>query len=191
MIYRFIAAFALIAFIIGSVLLSGQHERTAIPSPIVSQQLPLEPQGYAAKHARLVQTGPDGRPLYVVEAEEMQQRPDAGTVELAQVQVGFRDDGGNLWTATGDHGSVGQETGQVDLEGNVHVNGLLPGTQDEAQLATERLHVDTQVQNVRTSDQVTMVTSNQRSQLRAQGLFADLKSGRVRLLSAVHGVFLP
>jgi LPS export ABC transporter protein LptC len=191
MIYRFIAALTLIAFIVGSVLLSGQRERTAPAAASVVREAPQEPEGYAARHARLVQTGPDGQPLYIVEAEEMQQRPADGTVELSQVQVGFKDDGGNLWKASGDHGSLGQTTGQVDLEGNVHVHGVLPGTQSEAQMATERLHVDTQAQKVRTLDPVTLVTSDQRSWLASHGLYADLKSGRVRLESNVRGMFLP
>jgi lipopolysaccharide export system protein LptC len=190
-IYRVMAALALIALIGGFVLLGGQHEHSPSPSPVITREIPQEPDGYAAKDARLVQTGPDGRPLYIVEAEHMQQHPGLGTVDMEQVQVGFHDDTGNLWQATGNHGVLGQTTGQVDLAGNVHAYGLLPGTQNEANLNTEHLHVDTQAQKVRTQDPVTMVTSDQHNQVHSLGLYADLKTGHVVLESNVHGVYLP
>jgi LPS export ABC transporter protein LptC len=190
MIYRIIAALALIAIILGSLLHRG-GQRTTVPALAVSQEIPQDPEGYAARHARLIQTGPDGQPLYTVDAEAMQQRPDEGTVELEQVKVGFRDDGGNLWKAWGNHGSLGQDTGQVDLVGDVQVEGLLPGTQDEAHMATETLHVDTRAQIVHTTESVTMITSNRHSQLRSHGLYVNLKNGHVRLESAVHGTYVP
>jgi LPS export ABC transporter protein LptC len=190
MIYRIITALTFLAMFVGSVLLGGQLDRApSAQAPI--REASVRDQGYEARHARLIQTGDDGRPLYTVEAEAMQQLPNQGTVEFEQVRVGFRDDSGNLWNAWGDHGELGQATGQVDLVGNVQVAGLLPGTTDQAHLATERLHVDTQAQIVRSQETVTMTTSDQRSRLQSHGLRADLKSGHVLLESAVHGIFVP
>lgn len=188
MIYRIITALTFLAVVVGSVLLGGQQ---APSTEAIIREAAVHDQGYAARHARLVQTGPDGRPMYTVEAEAMKQLPDEGTVQLEQVRVGFRDDTGNMWNAWGDHGELGQATGQVDLIGNVQVAGLLPGTTDVAHLATERLHVDTQAQIVRTQETVTMSTSDQHYRVRSHGLFADLKSGHVEFESAVHGIYVP
>jgi LPS export ABC transporter protein LptC len=190
MIYRIIAALTLVALIVGSMLLGAPHEHT-LPTQAASREVPHETEGYAARHARLIQTGPDGHPLYTVDAEDIRQRPDEGTVELETVKVGFRDETGNLWKAWGDHGRLGQATGQVDLQGNVRVAGLLPGTTDEAHMATERLHVDTQAQVMHTQDPVVMSTSDQRNRLQSRGLFANLKSGHVFFRSAVHGTYIP
>jgi LPS export ABC transporter protein LptC len=191
MIYRFIAALALIAAIVG-VIWSGERERVVPATQVQSRDEGQGQQpGYAARHARLIQTGPDGHPLYTVEAESMRQQPADSTVELEQVHLGFVDDGGNLWKAWGDHGSLGQDTGQVDLVGNVHVAGLLPGTQNEAHLHTERLHVDTQAHLLHTTEPVIMTTADERATLAAHGLTADLRSGHVRLKSEVHGTYLP
>jgi len=189
MIYRIVTALAVIAVIVGSVLLGGQIERTPSSPGLVRET--LHDPGYAARHARLVQTGPDGQPLYTVEAETMRQLPNQGTVELEQVRLGFKDDSGNLWNAWGDRGELGQATGQVELVGNVQVAGMLPGTTNEAYLATERLHVDTQAQIVRTQDTVTMSTSDQHNRLQAHGLEANLKTGHVHLESAGHGLYVP
>lgn len=190
MIYRIITALTFLAVAVGSVLLNNQMQQTP-GTQNATHEAPLHDPGYAARHARLIQTGPDGLPLYTVDAEAMQQLPNEGTVELEQVRVGFRDDSGHMWNAWGDHGELGQATGQVDLIGNVQVAGILPGTTDEAHLATERLHVDTRAQVVQTQDAVTMSTSDNRNRVQAHGLFADLKTGRVELVSAVHGVYVP
>jgi LPS export ABC transporter protein LptC len=190
MIYRIITAVTFLALVVGSVFLSNEIEHApSTQAPI--REAAVHDQGYEARHARLVQTGDDGRPLYTVEAEAMQQLPNEGTVEFEQVRVGFRDDSGNLWNAWGDHGELGQATGQVDLAGNVQVAGLLPGTSDQAHLATDRLHVDTQAQIVRSQETVTMTTSDQHSRLQSHGFTADLKSGHVLLESAVHGIYVP
>jgi LPS export ABC transporter protein LptC len=188
MIYRIITALTFLAVVVGSMLLGGKNTPS---TQSVIHESAVRDQGYAARHARLVQTGPDGRPLYTVEAEAMQQLPDEDTVLLEQVRLGFRDDTGNMWNAWGDHGQLAQPTGQVELVGNVQVAGVLPGTTDEAHLATERLHVDTQEKTVRTREVVTMSTSDQHYHVRSRGMFADLRSGRVHLESEVHGVYVP
>lgn len=190
MIYRVITALTFLAVVVGSVLLSNQIEQNPAAQN-VSREAAVHDPGYAARHARLVQTGPDGLPLYTVDAESMQQLPNEGVVELEQVRVGFRDDTGHMWNAWGDHGELGQNTGQVDLVGNVQVAGLLPGTTDVAHLATERLHVDTRAQIVQTEEPVTMTTSDQHNRVQSRGLLANLKDGHVELLSAVHGVYVP
>lgn len=189
MIYRIALALALIALVVGSLLLGGSRERA--PSPLVTREVPREQEGYAARHARLVQTGPDGQPMYTVEADAMQQHPSAGTVELTQVHVTFKDDGGHTWDAVGDQGSLGQTTGQVDLVGHVKIHGLLPGTREQAHLETHRLQVDTQTQLVRSREPVTMRNADSRYVLQSRGLVANLKNGHVELESAVHGTYKP
>src|SRR4029077_2048096 len=87
---------------------------------------PLHGPGYAARKARLIQTGPDGQPLYTLDAAQIQQQPNQGTVDLQQVLLGFRDTSGNAWTARADRGQLSQGSGVVQLEGDVQVVGALP-----------------------------------------------------------------
>ncbi|MGH8265846.1 MAG: LPS export ABC transporter periplasmic protein LptC [Steroidobacteraceae bacterium] len=187
MIYRLLAVVAAVALIVGVVLLSGPQRESAAPAR-VGGAAPLDP-GYEALTARLVQTGPDGQPLYTLDAAQIHQQPDNSTVQLEQVQMGFRDTNGDQWTARAERGELGQDTGIVQLDGSVHVTGVLPGTQDEAQISTEHLSFDTHAQVVATRDPVTLVVSGR--SLSAQGLVASLKERRVQLESAVHGSFLP
>jgi LPS export ABC transporter protein LptC len=185
-IYRLVVVLAVLALIGGIVFLSGAPREAAAPS---AAGAPVRDPGYAASNARLVQTGPDGQPLYTLDAARISQQPDQTTVELSDVQMGFRATGGEQWTARAAHGALGQDTGVVELDGSVHVAGLLPGTQDPAEIATEHLAFDTRTQIASTADPVTLSVSGR--ELHATGLIARLKEGRVQLESAVHGSYLP
>jgi lipopolysaccharide export system protein LptC len=186
MIYRLAAVLAVLALIVGVVLLSGPQREAAAPS---AAGAPLHDPGYAARSARLVQTGPDGAPLYSLDAAQIHQQPDQSTVVLEQVHLGFRAASGDQWTARAERGELGQDTGVVQLDGAVHVAGLLPGTQDPAEISTEHLSFDTRTQIASTPDAVTLTVSGH--ELHAIGLIARLKEGRVQLESAVHGSYLP
>jgi LPS export ABC transporter protein LptC len=186
MIYRLVALLAALALIVGVVLLSAP-QRGPVSQAAVGA-LAQEP-GYAARDARLVQTGADGRPLYTLDAAQITQQPDRDSVQLERVRLGFRDASGDEWTADADHGELGEDSGIMELDGSVHVAGVLPGTQQPAQISTEHLSFDTRAQVASTRDPVTLVMSGRN--LSAQGLVANLKDGRVQLESAVHGSFLP
>jgi LPS export ABC transporter protein LptC len=186
MIYRLLPVLALLALIIGVVVLSGPQREPAAAATIAEA---VRDPGYAARNARLVQTGPDGAPLYTLNAAQIRQEPDEGRVDMQQVQLGFRDAAGNNWTARGAHGAMGQQTGVIELDGAVHVSGIVPGTQDTTDISSEHISFDTNAQLVTTHDPVTVIMSGRR--LEAQGLVADLKERHVQLESAVHGSFLP
>ena len=186
MIYRLLAPFALVALIVGVVVLSGPQRESSAPAIAGG---PLHDPGYAARKARLIQTGPDGHPLYTLDAAQIQQQPNQGTVDLQQVLLGFRDTSGNQWTARADRGQLAQGSGVVQLEGDVRVAGAAPDSGEPTEISTEHLAFDTQAQIVTTHDPVTLLMSGR--QLHAQGLVASLKERHVQLESAVHGSFLP
>jgi LPS export ABC transporter protein LptC len=104
------------------------------------------------------------------------------------VQLGFRDAEGNQWTARAERGELTQGSGVVQLDGDVHVAGTLPGTGEPTEIASEHLAVDTDAQIVTTQAPVTIVMTGR--ELEARGLTANLKERRVHLESAVHGAFL-
>jgi len=186
MIYRIVALLALLALIVGVVVLTGPQRESTAPSTGAG---PPHDPGYSALQARLVQTGADGLPLYTLDAAHIQQQPDQGIVDLEQVKLGFRDSSGNEWTARALRGEVAQDSGVVQLDGDVHVDGRLPGNDAPAQMISEHLAYDTSTQIVSTHEPVTLVLSGR--QLNATGMTANLKDRHVQLESAVHGSFLP
>lgn len=184
MIYRIFAILTIVAVIAASLLLSG--EQSGAPTSTTVQQTGWE-EGYAAQNARLVQTGPDGKPLYTLSAATIRQRPNQDQVQLTQVQMTFRDPNGIPWTASADQGTLQQAAGQVVLSGNVQVAGTPDETRGPARISTSTLAVDLHSDQVRTGDPVTLLWAG--ASLNSTGLIADLKDYRVQLESRVHGTF--
>jgi LPS export ABC transporter protein LptC len=184
MIYRIFAALVFIVVIGGTVLLGGQQSETA---PTVVEE-PRDP-GYAAHNAKLVQTGSDGHPLYTLDADVIRQQPNENTIQVENATLGFYDANGSLWTARGERGEVGQDTGVVELSDDVHVNGTPQGSQQPAEILTNRLAFDTNTKVASTNDAVTLTWSGQ--EMRGKGMRATLNDGRVQLESAVHGKAVP
>jgi LPS export ABC transporter protein LptC len=185
MIYRIFAALVFIVVMGGTIFFGGPQGGATTPT-IVEE--PHDP-GYAARGAKLVQTGADGRPLYTVDADVIRQQPNDNTVELENARLGFYDSSGGLWKARGERGQVGQDTGVVELSGDVHVNGTPAGTLQPAEIVTNLLAFDTNTKIASTRDAVTLTWSGQ--EIKGKGMRAALNDGRVQLESAVHGIAVP
>ena len=80
MIYRLAALAAVVALIVGMVLLTAPQPESVARA---ATGQPLHDPGYSAQQARLVQTGVDGRPVYTLDADQIQQRPDRGYGRLS------------------------------------------------------------------------------------------------------------
>ncbi|HVW68026.1 MAG TPA: LPS export ABC transporter periplasmic protein LptC [Steroidobacteraceae bacterium] len=186
MIYRIFAVLVFVVVIGGTIVFGGQQNETTVPTTI---EEPLRDPGYAARDAKMVQTGPDGRPLYTLDADVIRQQPDDNTIQLEKATLGFYDANGSLWTARGEHGEVGQNTGKVELTGDVHVSGTPQGSKSPLEIATDRLAFDTNTKIASTRDPVTIMWSGQ--QIRGKGMRATLNDGRMQLESAVHGLAVP
>src|SRR5262249_3057896 len=155
MIFRVLAALLFIAVIAGSFWLGGEQRETTSTTTVEPSSVDL---GYSARNAVVVETGTDGLPLYTLNAELVRQHPRDG-VEFEQVQMSFRDANGQIWQGRADRGDLTTETGTVDLTGDVHVNGVLPGSEEPAELTTEKLSVDTHEDIIATSEPVTVNSS--------------------------------
>jgi lipopolysaccharide export system protein LptC len=182
MIYRVLSLVGAVALLVGMIMIAApSHESSAV---LVG---PVHDPGYSAQLARIVQTGADGKPVYTLDATQIQQLPNDGVIQLQQVQLGFRDPSGNQWSARAARGEITQDSGVVQLDGDVHIFGQLPGTSDQATIISEHLVYDTKAQVVSTREPVRLVMSGR--ELNATGLTASLKDRRVQLESAVHGTF--
>ncbi|HKT71468.1 MAG TPA: LPS export ABC transporter periplasmic protein LptC [Steroidobacteraceae bacterium] len=185
MIFRIFTALFFIGIIVGSIVL-GSPQREAVSATTVQES--DGDLGYSARQARLTETGPDGTPIYTMDADAIRQHPGEG-VEADQVRLTFRDTEGNLWHARADRGELGQDTNKVDLAGNVVVSGIVPDGSDDAQILTQALQVDMPGAVVQTHDPVVLLWGGQ--EIKARGLVARLKERRVQLESSIHGTFSP
>jgi len=185
MIFRVFIALLFIGIIAGSFWLGGEQRETTATTTVEPSNADL---GYSARNAVLVETGADGFPMYTLNANVVRQHPNDG-VEFEQVVMSFRDPDGQTWKGRADHGQLATDTGKVDLTGNVHVNGLLPGSAVPADLATDKLSVDTHENVISTPERVSV--SSPGRLLTSKGLVATLKEHHLVLESNVRGTFTP
>jgi LPS export ABC transporter protein LptC len=184
MIYRLVVALVFVGIIVGTVLLGRQQGGSSTKTPIEATD---GVAGYAARKAVLVETGADGRPIYTLDADLIRQRPNDRRVQLDVVRMSYRASDGNEWKVRADSGQIRDDGALIELYGHVHVDGLLPGSDEPAQIQTSVLTLDTKAEIVRTKAPVVLKWGAR--QLEASGLEADLKSRSVKLESRVHGFF--
>ena len=185
MIFRVLAGLLFAVIIAGSFWLGGEQRETASTTTVEPANSDL---GYSARNATLIETGPDGLPMYTLKSDLIRQHPGDG-VEFEPVQLTFRDADGQIWKGRAEQGELTTETNKVELTGNVHVDGLLPGSAQPADLATEKLFVDTR-ENVISTPEPVVINSTGR-QLKSVGLVATLNEHHLLLESDVRGIFTP
>jgi LPS export ABC transporter protein LptC len=190
MIYRVLAVLAGLAAIAAAwVLLDQKQLMGAIEPAAPKEAKKSEVPGYSARHAEIVETGKDGRPMYIVKAETVRQIPDAQSIMLETVRLEMRDESGQRWTARSDYGQIFQQSEDVQLTGDVLVSGTFKGSKDPAEISTERLSFNTQNNIVKTNSPVTLAW--QGKNIHSTGMIANLKDQSLRLESSVHGLFTP
>jgi len=185
-IFRIFATLALLALIGGSLLLGRQSRDAETP---VAAGRPAEDLGYGARDAQLIETGTDGRPKYTLNAKLIEQHPKDDSVQPNIVHMILDDVDGNRWTVDAQRGDIVHGGDNIDLTGEVHVSGVLPGTDEPADITSDRLSFDTRTDVVTTKDPVTFVWAGR--QIHSVGIVASLKDSHVQLESAVHAIFQP
>ena len=185
MIWRIFFVCTLVIVAAVSVFNKGRRPPSdAITTPVE----PLQP-GYYIKGARITEMGPDGLPLYRVEAEHIEQDPADNGIRLEQLTLTYRTPEARDWTLTAARGFVPPDSKTLNLAGNVRIVGQPVPDMQPAVVYTERLTIDTETNVASTRDRVDIEWGTRR--LSTMGLVADLKTERLRLESAVHGRFVP
>ena len=169
----------------GWIMLNREQNGPAVPPAGPAQPSP----GYSAREAELIETGPDGHPLYTLHAARILQEPASEVTALEQVQMQFHDRQGNVWNGRADQGRIVDQAAQIELNGNVVISGRAPGTEQPLSISSEQFAIDTHTEIVTTDDPVVLDWNGEL--LHARGLIARLKEQRVTLKSDVHGIYVP
>lgn len=160
-------------------------------------ELPEDP-GYAARDAEVIETGYDGRERYRLSARVIRQNAGTGVIELDQLHMNYHADaqaevpgespdapvGDETWHVRADSGQVRANGDDVELSGNVKVTGPAPGSAAPLELTTSSMRINTPTEFIETDDPVKVKFSG--SEMNAVGFEVDLKTGKLRLKSAVH-----
>lgn len=148
---------------------------------------PAEEPGYAARNAEMIETGEDGRPMYTLVADLVRQHPNDNRVQLDRPRMTFIASDGNTWYVRAKSGQIREDGAQVELFGDVHVNGRLPGADAAAVIDTSILSFDTREEVVSTKAPVSLDWNGRK--LSGTGLTAKLPDHKLEMESRIHGSF--
>jgi LPS export ABC transporter protein LptC len=148
---------------------------------------PAEEPGYAARNAEIVETGDDGRPMYTLLADLVRQHPNDNRVQMDRPRMTFVASDGNTWYVRAKSGQIREDGAHVELFGDVHVNGKLPGAEAPAVIDTSILSFDTREEVVSTKAPVSLDWNGRK--LSGTGLTAKLPDHQIKLESRIHGSF--
>ncbi|MEP7243192.1 MAG: LPS export ABC transporter periplasmic protein LptC [Gammaproteobacteria bacterium] len=181
---RIVGLVVVLALVIGTLMLSRGPSVESTPA---TAEEPLEAPGYAARNAEVVETGDDGRPLYTLNAELVRQHPNDNRIQLDAPRMTFIASDGNPWHVRARSGQIREGGANVELFGDVHLNGELPGAAAPAVVDTSILSFDTKKEVVTTHAPVTLDWNGKK--LAAVGLTANLNDHQLKLESRIHGTF--
>ena len=173
------------AVVLGAAFLLGRAGRT----PGAQAEAPGQQAdyGYVALDAELVQTSDDGAPLYTLQAARIERNPGSGDIAASTLTLHYAPNDAQQWTLSAREAQLPGASTRIALQGDVQIRGKPPGSVQFAQINTQHLDFDTETQDVSTSLPVSLTWGAQR--LTGRGLSGNLKQGRVRLESSVHGYF--
>jgi LPS export ABC transporter protein LptC len=147
-----------------------------------------ERPGYYLTGVDLQEFGADGQLRIGLQSISARQDPESGVVRLSDVAVDYHAGEDGPWHLTANEARVPAGGSTVEFEGDVRLAGR-PGTDAAAaELYTARLTLDTLAEAAETRAPVELTFGQHR--LRAVGMRADLKAGRLRLESEVDGKFI-
>ncbi|MGH8197089.1 MAG: LPS export ABC transporter periplasmic protein LptC [Steroidobacteraceae bacterium] len=149
----------------------------------------VERPGYFLTGVELEEFGADGQLRIGLLSISANEDPASGMVRLAEVAVDYHAPTGKRWHLTAAEARVPPGGRVVEFEGDVRLRGEPDEDARAAELETARMTLDTVAETARTKSPVELALGTQR--IKALGMYADLKAGKLRLESDVDGHFTP
>jgi LPS export ABC transporter protein LptC len=178
--WRQAAAAILLVVAVGLLMWRGN----GTPGPRSSTATTAADPGYVATDAEIIQTGPDGQPLYRLRAQRVEQARAGAEILVTEPRLTYQEGSGPTWSLRAATGTLPADTGRADLAGSVYAVATRPDAAP-LEIRTATLSVDMDAQQVHSADPVEITWG--RDLVTAVGLQADLKADTLRLESQVHG----
>jgi lipopolysaccharide export system protein LptC len=145
-------------------------------------------EGFYLRSARVFGTSSDGKPLYEIEAEYAEQRPNE-ELEFQNVSISYSPEASVPWTLNADTATIGRNQEQLVLSGHVVALSTEGLSGEVTEIRTEHLVFDPATYRAETDSRV-QIRVGSRS-LTATGMLALLQEDRLQLKSNVSGRFFP
>lgn len=175
-------------FLAACTLVTWSWQRAVRDYKVDTGEEEAEVAGYYLLNAGFVSPGPDGRPLYRLNASRMTHGVTSDLVEMDGVRIEYRQENESDWVVTAPTGSARLDWQTLRLEGGVRVV-FETDPQPPIVLTTPILDVDAATSQATTSSAVKLTQGPYT--VDAVGMSVDLTTGLVRLESRVNGLFTP
>ncbi len=135
-------------------------------------------EGLKLEDVHYTQDNPDDKVKWVVDAEEVRFSSDRKNVRFFDFTLKVEPENRPSFTLNGERGSYSQDSGKIELFGNIDGS-----SSDGYRILTEYLLINEKDGNLSTDKPVKI--SGPFFEVNGQGLFADLKEEKIRVLSNV------
>jgi lipopolysaccharide export system protein LptC len=180
--FRLVGLLVALALIAGMYFLSrGPGASSTRPTTDESAEAP----GYAARNAEVVETGDDGRRLFTLTAEQVRQHPNDNRIQLDAPRMTYVASDGLPWHVRARSGQIREDGENIELFGEVHLNGEIPGAEAPTVIDTSVLSFNTKTEIVSTKAPLTLDWNGRK--LAAVGMTVNLNDHRVQLESRING----
>jgi LPS export ABC transporter protein LptC len=163
-------------------------ERQATGPP-VETSTDDRPLGYYMRGTRLLVTDEQGRVVYRLNAERLDEVPNEAKLRLEGVTVAYEPADETAWDMSAVSASAPKDGSLLELEGNVEVRSAPTDGSRPVTISTQKLALQPNTSSVESNEPVEIRVGDW--QLRATGFRTDLKGHTLRLESQVHGIFAP
>lgn len=150
---------------------------------------PGGPPGYYLRGADIAVMDTQGRLLYAISAEAVEERPDENRTVLSRVHVRYSPAADVPWEARAESGEIPSDERYIELSGDVALSSFPEPDGEPTIIQAPRLRFAPDDFLATTDTEVSLLLGSER--LDAVGLSADLKGDRLELESTVHGQFNP
>ena len=162
--------------------------------PILLEQ-PRRPQGggtelgYYLRGARMLGTDENGRAVYRILADRLEERPNEDRLLLERVQIEYHRTGELPWVITAGSGNATRDHSELDLQDGVEIRSQPTDGSAPVHVTTPALRFLPATSSAESDGRVVIDVGGWH--LEGVRLRAHLKDERVELESEVHGKFAP
>jgi lipopolysaccharide export system protein LptC len=167
-------------------LATWQRQDTTVPA---EQDTVAEPLGYYMRGARLSGTDDQGRVVYRLSAERLDESPDDERLQLTGVNVDYQPLDETSWSISAAEAVAPRDLSELELIGNVEIRSSPSDGMEAVSIVTQHLKVFAETSAAESDVAVEIRFGSW--QLQAIGFRTHLKGDTLELESQVHATLAP
>jgi len=152
-----------------------EEDEPVVDIEVNNQELP----GFYINGADLVRYQEDGKPIYTIKAESIEQDPKTNQLNLSQLSIVYGIE--TPWQINADNATLPNDRKTIQFSGNVEAKPV--DNQQNISFRSNSLNYDVEAQRLTTNDRVTAKSGLRR--MNATGMTLDMTKERVQLHSKV------